>query len=219
LKQFIENIPVIAILRGITPGDVLNIAQCLYANGIRVIEIPLNSPQAIKSIAKLVNILPQDCLVGAGTVIDLEQVKQVENTGAKLIISPHCNTEIISYCLSKKLQVIPGIATATEAFKAYQAGARWLKLFPALTYGFSHLKALKSVLPNDAHIIPVGGVSHLNAQQWLSSGASALGLGNSLYQSNDSLEMAISKVMTLNKALNMVINDPLHNTSNIIECL
>jgi 2-dehydro-3-deoxyphosphogalactonate aldolase len=213
LKKFIESHPVIAILRGITPNDVIDIAQCLYAHGIKVIEVPLNSPQAIRSIAKLVNTLPQDCLIGAGTVVDLEQVKQIENTGAKLIISPHCNTEIITYCQSKELQVVAGIATPTEAFKAYQAGARWLKLFPAQTYGFSHLKALKSVLPNDAHIIPVGGVSHNNAQQWLSSGASALGLGGCLYQRNDSLELLMDKVITLNSVLNDVVNA----ASNIIE--
>ena len=206
MEQFIEKHPVIAILRGITPDDVIEIAQCLYAHGIRVIEVPLNSPQAMKSIAKLVDTLPQDCLVGAGTVINIEQVKQIEKVGGQLIISPHCNSNLIKYCQSKKLQVVAGIATPTEAFLAYQAGAKWLKLFPAQTYGFSHVKALKSVLPNDAHIIPVGGVSHNNALQWLSSGASALGLGNSLYQSNDTLEFLMSKVIKLNETLNIIEN-------------
>jgi len=204
LNRYIENHPVIAILRGIPPDEVIEISQCLYAHGIRVIEVPLNSPQAMKSIAKLVNTLPQDCLIGAGTVINIEQVKQLESIEVKLVISPHCDTDLIKYCQSKKLLVVAGIATPTEAFLAYQAGARWLKLFPAQTYGFTHLSALKSVLPNDVHIIPVGGVSHNNVQQWLSSGASALGLGTSLYKSDDSLKLLKNKVTRLNEALDII---------------
>ena len=153
MKAFIEKHPAIAILRGITPSDVIEIAQCLYTHGIRVIEVPLNSPQALKSIAKLVDALPQDCLIGAGTVTNTQQVKQVKNAGGKLIISPHCDANLIKYCLSADLHAVAGIATPTEAFLAYQAGAKWLKLFPAQTYGYSHVKALTSVLPNDAHII------------------------------------------------------------------
>jgi len=201
LKTFIKKHPIIAILRGVAPSEVVDIAQCLYANGIRVIEVPLNSPQAMASIAKLVIALPQDCLVGAGTVLSLEQVKQVENIGAKLIISPHSDTQLIKYCKLKNLHVIPGIATATEALSAYQAGARWLKLFPAQTYGFMHIKALKSILPDDVHIIPVGGVSQSNALQWLASDASAIGIGNSLYQRNDTLNMVKNKVTLLNNTL------------------
>jgi 2-dehydro-3-deoxyphosphogalactonate aldolase len=203
LEIYIEKHPVIAILRGINPEDVVEIAKCLYTHGIRIIEVPLNSPQAIKSIEKLVNALPDDCLIGAGTVFSIEQVIQIENVGGKLIVSPHCDPTLIQYCLSKDLHVIAGVATPTEAVIAYQAGARWLKLFPAQTYGFSHIKALKSVLPKDAYIIPVGGVSQHNALQWLSSGASALGLGSSLYQKNDALDVVIDKIIDLNKALNI----------------
>jgi len=202
LKEFIEKHPVISILRGITPNDVIAISQCLYTHGMRVIEVPLNSPQALESIAKLVDVLPLDCLVGAGTVTNIAQVKQVESVGGKLIISPHCDVNIIDYCLSANLHVVAGISTPTEAFLAYQAGARWLKLFPAQTYGHSHVKALKSVLPNDANIIAVGGVSQNNAQQWLSCGARALGVGNSLYQSKDSIEMVMHKAIKLNQTLN-----------------
>jgi len=201
LERYIDKHPVIAILRGITPKDVVEIAQCLYAHGIRVIEVPLNSPQAIESIEKLVTALPRDCLIGAGTVYSIEQVTQIENVGGKLIVSPHCDPKLLQYCQSKNLHVIAGVATPTEAVIAYQAGAKWLKLFPAQTYRFDHVTALKSVLPKDAHVIPVGGVSKGNALQWLSSGASALGLGNSLYQKNDSLDEVNGKVIDLNKAL------------------
>jgi 2-dehydro-3-deoxyphosphogalactonate aldolase len=203
LERYINKHPVIAILRGITPKDVVEIAKCLYTHGIRVIEVPLNSPQAIKSIEKLVNALPDDCLIGAGTVFSIEQVIQIENVGGKLIVSPHCDPRLIQYCQSKNLHVIAGVATPTEAVIAYQAGAKWLKLFPAQTYGFDHVTALKSVLPDDAYIIPVGGVYQGNALKWLSSGASALGLGNSLYQKNDSLDEVTGKVIDLNKALNI----------------
>ncbi|MDO7084798.1 2-dehydro-3-deoxy-6-phosphogalactonate aldolase [Pseudocolwellia sp. AS88] len=207
MKQFIDKHPVVAILRGVLPSNAINIAQCLYDHGIRVIEVPLNSPQAITSIANIVGALPEDCLIGAGTVITLEQVKQVNNAGGKLIISPHCDIDIINYCLANNLDVIPGIATPTEAFLAYQAGARWLKLFPAETYGCAHLKALKSVLPRDAHIIPVGGISQKNASQWLSFNAIAVGIGNSLYQSNDSVDTVTAKVIQLNKVLNINLLD------------
>ena len=203
MEKYIQKHPAIAILRGVTPETVVEIAQCLYCHGIRVIEVPLNSPQAIRSIENLVDVLPDDCLIGAGTVLNIEQVIQIENVGGKLIVSPHCDPNLIQYCQSKNLHVIAGVATPTEAVLAYQAGARWLKLFPAQTFGFSHIKALKSVLPHDIHIIPVGGVSPKNVLQWLSSGASALGLGSSLYQSNDSLDVAMGKVIKLNKALNM----------------
>lgn len=204
METFIKNHPVIAILRGVAPHEVIDISHCLYQHGIRVIEVPLNSPNALDSIAKLVSVMPKDCLVGAGTVLNLEQVKQVENTGAKLIITPHCDTQIIQYCLLENIHVIPGIATATEAFSAYHAGARWLKLFPAQTYGVSHLKALKSVLPNDVHIIPVGGVSNSNMLQWLASDASAIGIGNSLYQRNDPLAVVKNKVILLNEILGTI---------------
>ena len=203
LERYIDKHPVIAILRGITPKDVVEIAQCLYAHGIRVIEVPLNSPQAIESIEKLVTALPRDCLIGAGTVYSIEQVTQIENVGGKLIVSPHCDPKLLQYCQSKNLHVIAGVATPTEAVIAYQAGAKWLKLFPAQTYGFDHVTALKSVLPKDTYIIPVGGVSQHNALLWQSSGASALGIGNSLYQKNDSIDEVTAKVIDLNKALNI----------------
>lgn len=203
MKKFIEKHPVIAILRGITPDEITDIAQCLYSHGFRVIEVPLNSPQALKSIEKLAKILPQDCLIGAGTVINIEQAKQVKNAGGKLIISPHCNEALIEFSLTEGLQVVAGVATATEAFNAYRAGARWLKLFPAQTYGYNHIKALMSVLSEDAHFIAVGGVSYKNSEQWLKSGAKALGIGNSLYQSQDSVETVVNKVIQLNEALGL----------------
>jgi 2-dehydro-3-deoxyphosphogalactonate aldolase len=201
LHTYINKHPVIAILRGISPESVIEVAQCLYQQGLRVIEVPLNSSNAIESIEKLVKHLPKDCLIGAGTVTNIEQIKQVANVGGKLIISPHCDVKLIELCHLLNLHVVTGVATPTEAFTAYQAGAKWLKLFPASTYGINHMKALKSVLPKDVEIIAVGGISEENSQQWLTSGASALGIGNSLYKKGDSLAIINKKMTLLNKML------------------
>lgn len=205
---YIKKHPVIAILRGILPDSIIEIAQCLYQHGLRVIEVPLNSTNAIESIEKLVKYLPADCLIGAGTVVSIEQIKQVANVGGQLIISPHCDIKLIEQCQLLNLHVVAGIATPTEAFTAYQAGVRWLKLFPASTYGLNHLKALKSVLPEDAEIIAVGGVTEENSQEWLTSGASALGIGNGLYKKDDSLGIVNKKMTSLNQALSRNLRLP-----------
>lgn len=201
MRTYIEKHPVIAILRGVLPSNVVEIAHCLYQHGVRVIEVPLNSPQPFVSIGNLVREMPNDCLIGAGTVLTTTQVDQVFDVGGKLIFSPHYSQEIVTKSLSLNLEVVPGIATATEAVNAYQAGARWLKLFPAQTYGVDHISALKSVLPYDTNLIAVGGVDAKNSQLWLSKGADALGLGNSVFKANDSLDDVRMKITNINNAL------------------
>jgi len=201
VQQYIDQHPAIAILRGVLPNQVIEVAQTLNKHGLRVIEVPLNSEQALLSIEQLAQVMPADCLVGAGTVTSVAQAQQVANSGGKVIISPHCDAEIINYCCANKLTVVAGIATPTEAFTAYHAGARWLKLFPASTYGIDHLNALRSVLPADANIIAVGGINAANAQQWLAGGANALGLGNSLYQAGDDIAAVNHKITQLNAQL------------------
>jgi len=201
VQQYIDKHPAIAILRGVLPNQVIEVAQTLYTHGLRVIEVPLNSERALFSIEQLAKVMPAECLVGAGTVTCVAQAQQVANSGGKVIISPHCDAEIIKYCCANKLMVVAGIATPTEAFTAYHAGARWLKLFPASTYGINHLNALRSVLPADAKIIAVGGINAANAQQWLASGANALGLGNSLYKAGDDIATVNHKITLLNAQL------------------
>ena len=205
MQSYLEKHPVIAILRGITESAVIDVAKILYEHGIRVIEVPLNKPSAFACISKIVNCLPNDCLVGAGTVTTVDQVKAIADLGAKLIISPHCDLKLIKYSQQLSMTVMPGVATPSEAISAYQAGAKWLKLFPATTYGIQHLAALKTVLPQDCHLIPVGGISAKNGQQWLTAGACALGIGNDLFREHDTPTTVKEKITRINHMLGMSV--------------
>lgn len=199
MNKYLNEFPIISILRGISIDVVQEVVTSLYQHGVRVIEVPLNRPNAVECIKIMINCLPHDCLIGAGTVYSIEQVKEITNAGAKLIVSPHCDIQLIKYCKEAGLVVLPGVSSATEAYTAYNAGAKWLKLFPATTYGIEHLIALKTVLPKDVHIVPVGGVNMSNGIKWLSSGASAIAIGNHLYAENDSLDEVKIKIQHLSK--------------------
>src|SRR5256885_9114966 len=147
----------VAILRGVQPARVVEVAGVLCAAGIRIIEVPLNSPDPFASIAALAAAHGTDCLIGAGTVLDLDAVKRTHAAGGRLIVAPNCDPEVIRGALQMGMQVLPGIATATEAFSAIRAGATQLKLFPAASYGPRHLQALRAVLPAGVSVFPVGG--------------------------------------------------------------
>jgi 2-dehydro-3-deoxyphosphogalactonate aldolase len=172
----------VAILRGVDPKKVLDVAKVLYAAGIRIIEVPLNSPQPFTSIGALSTAFGSDCLVGAGTVLSAEEVRKVHGAGGRLIVSPHCDTEVIGAALTLQMQVLPGIATATEAFAALRAGAKHLKLFPAASYGPKHLQALSTVLPADAGLLAVGGVGAEHIADYLAAGAAGFGFGSELFR-------------------------------------
>ena len=149
----------VAILRGIVPERVVGVADVLCAAGIRIIEVPLNSPDPFASIAALAAGVRPDCLVGAGTVLNIDHVHRTQAAGGQLVVSPNFDAEVINEATRLGLRVLPGIATATEAFGAIRAGATQLKLFPASTYGPRHLQALRTVLPSGVGIFPVGGVT------------------------------------------------------------
>src|SRR5687767_727708 len=140
------EVAVIAILRGLTAARAPEVAKALVSAGFRSIEVPLNSPEPFDSIRLIAGAHP-DCLVGAGTVLTVAEVDRVRGTGGRLVVAPNCDVEVIRHALSSGMRVMPGVATATEAFAAIRAGATELKLFPASTYGTGHLRALKSVLP------------------------------------------------------------------------
>jgi 2-dehydro-3-deoxyphosphogalactonate aldolase len=176
-----DNIEMVAILRGLTPERALETGAALVAAGFRSIEVPLNSPRPFDTI-KLLAAAHADCLVGAGTVLTPSDVNQVRAAGGKLIVSPNCDPQVIRHALSLGMRVMPGIATATEAFAAVQAGATELKLFPASTYGVGHLRALKSVLPKHVKIYPVGGIGSQDIAEWLVSGADGFGFGGELFK-------------------------------------
>jgi 2-dehydro-3-deoxyphosphogalactonate aldolase len=187
----------IAILRGVAPAQVVSIAALLQAAGIRIIEVPLNSPDPYASIAALAASHSAECLIGAGTVLSVEQVQRTHAAGARLVVAPNCDAAVIREALRLGMQVMPGIATATEAFAAIAAGARHLKLFPAISYGPRHLQALRAVLPGDVRVYPVGGVGAPDLAAWVAAGADGFGLGSELYRPGYSLSDIAQRARTL----------------------
>lgn len=178
----------IAILRGVQPHESVAIAQALYDEGFRVIEVPMNSPEPLHSIALIRQALPADCLVGAGTVLSPQMAQSVKDAGGQIIIMPHADTAVIRHAKALGLLCVPGVATVTEAFAALAAGADALKLFPAEHLGTATLKAWLSVLPQGVHIYPVGGINPDNMQPYVVAGAKGFGLGSALYRPGQSAQ-------------------------------
>jgi len=175
-----KNVELVAILRGLTPQRAPEVGAALHAAGFRTMEVPLNSPDPFDTI-KLLSQTQRDCLVGAGTVLTAAEVERVHGAGGRIVVAPNCEPEVIRRALDLGMRVLPGIATATEAFAALRAGATDLKLFPAATYGPRHVKALKSVLPNHVRVYAVGGVGSQDIAAWLESGADGFGFGSELF--------------------------------------
>ncbi len=171
----------IAILRGIHPEEAGGLGQCLYELGFRIIEVPLNSPRPFESIEKLRKLLPVDCRVGAGTVYLPNQVEEVRCAGGELIVMPHNDQAVIDAGTAVRLTVIPGVATASEAFAALAHGCSLLKLFPADHLGSGVVKSLRSVLPREACFLPVGGITPESLADFVAAGAIGFGLGSALY--------------------------------------
>lgn len=174
--------PVVAILRGVRPDEVGHHAQGLVEAGVRAIEVPLNSPDPLSSIARLAQDFGETCLCGAGTVLTVAEVEAVAAAGGRLVVSPNTDPAVIARTVALGLASAPGVATATEAFAAIQAGARHLKLFPASTYGPGHLKQLRAVLPAEVSVLAVGGVGPDDMAAWRAAGALGFGLGSELYK-------------------------------------
>lgn len=174
--------PLVAILRGVTPEEVESIGEALVEAGFRLIEVPLNSPSPLDSIARLAARLKGRAMVGAGTVLSVEQVAQVQDAGGQIVVSPNTNADVIEATAAAGLVSLPGFATPSEAFAALDAGATALKLFPAEASSPLALKAARAVLPKDLAVLPVGGIEIDNMRPWLAAGASGFGLGSSLYK-------------------------------------
>lgn len=172
--------PLIAILRGIRPDEILEVAKALVDAGIRGIEVPLNSPDPLVSIKRLTERYGNECLCGAGTVLKPAQVDAVAEAGGKLIVTPNIDRAVIARSVELGLKAVPGFATATEAFTAIDAGATALKLFPATTYGVQHVKALRAVLPG-TKVFAVGGVGARNLAEWAEAGIDGIGFGTDIY--------------------------------------
>ena len=176
------KLPLVAILRGITPPEAEAIAQVLYAAGFRLIEVPLNSPSPFDSMAIMRRALPDDALVGAGTVLTTEQLRVLKASGGELAVMPHSDGALIRAAKEAGLICVPGVATPSEAFAALAAGADALKLFPAELVTPSVLKALRVVLPKGTLLLPVGGITPDNMKPYIEAGAAGFGLGSALYK-------------------------------------
>lgn len=177
----------VAILRGVTPDTVLEVGECLLQCGIATLEVPLNSPEPLASIALLQRHFGSRAVIGAGTVLTPDQVEAVARAGATLVLSPDMNPEVIARSRALGLRSVPGVATPTEAFRALAAGADALKMFPADMLGVASLKAWRSVLPAGTAIYAVGGIDAGNAAAFLAAGAAGVGVGGWLYKPGKAL--------------------------------
>jgi 2-dehydro-3-deoxyphosphogalactonate aldolase len=180
-------LPLVAILRGITPAEALAHGHALLNAGFDCIEVPLNSPDWAASLRLLVQALGARALIGAGTVLRDADVEAVAATGARLVVTPNTRPALIRRAVDAGLYVAAGFATASEAFDALDAGAQALKLFPATTYGPGHVKALRAVLPPAVPLLAVGGITPTNLADYLAGGCSGAGLGGDLYQPGQTL--------------------------------
>jgi 2-dehydro-3-deoxyphosphogalactonate aldolase len=182
MSDLLAELPLVAILRGVTPSRIEGVAGALFDAGFRAIEVPLNSPEPFKSIELMAKQFGSKCLTGAGTVLTVENVGRVHDAGGKLLVTPNTNPDVISHGVAKGMTVMPGFFTPSEGFAAIAAGSRTLKLFPASTGGTDHMKAMLAVLPKDVPVYAVGGVGAANMAEWRKAGAAGFGLGSELFK-------------------------------------
>jgi len=193
LQRYLDECPLIAIIRGVVPDEAEAVGDAIYESGIRIIEVPLNSPEPLKSIERLAAKFGERMLVGGGTVFTPANVEDVQAAGGWLIVSPNTNRDVIAATAAAGLISCPGYFTPTEAFAALDAGATALKLFPAEGASPAVLKAQMAVIPKDVPIIIVGGIKPDNMQPWLDAGAAGLGLGSGLYEPGQSAAETLDK--------------------------
>jgi len=185
IQPFLDRLPFVAILRGVTPDAVISIGEALASVGFAMIEVPLNSPDPFDSIRRLSERFGDDILIGAGTVTSPQQVNDVARAGGRLIVMPHGDSEIVRGAKAAGLACIPGIATPTEAFAALANGADALKLFPAELLTPAVLRSMRAVLPETTRLLPVGGISPDSMAAYVAAGAAGFGLGSALYRRGD----------------------------------
>jgi 2-dehydro-3-deoxyphosphogalactonate aldolase len=180
-RTWLEPLPLIAILRGLSPEESVAMGTAIADAGFRILEVPLNSPRPLESIRLLADALGDRCLIGAGTVLSVDAVAEVADAGGKVIVMPHADTKVIAAAKSAGLFCVPGVSTPTEAFAALHAGADALKAFPAELITPSVLRAWRAIIPPDIALLPVGGIDPSGMAVYRKAGASGFGIGSALY--------------------------------------
>lgn len=191
----------VVILRGLQPKEALDTMNVLVQAGVRTVEVPLNSPNPLESIGMMAKNAPDGVTIGAGTVLRTEDVKSVADAGGRLIVAPNMDVNVIGAAKERGLEVLPGVATPTEAFAALNAGADGLKLFPAFLVGPAGLAAMRAVLPKGVRVFAVGGVRPEDFGSWIASGASGFGIGSHIFKPRDAPEIVGKRAACTIKAL------------------
>lgn len=188
LQSYLEEMPLIAIIRGITSAEATDVVGVLYQAGFRIVEVPLNSPDPIRSIEQIASTFGDRMLVGAGTVLDPAEVEAVCDAGGQIIVSPNTDPDVVRASVARDAVSLPGAATPSEVFTALKAGAHGVKAFPAGMLSPTVIKSWKSVLPAEVPVLAVGGITTANAQTYWQAGVNGFGLGGSLYKAGKSID-------------------------------
>ena len=200
LKLWLSRSPLVAILRGVTPDEVVAVGEALVAAGIVVIEVPLNSPEPIESIRRLAARFGDAALVGAGTVIDPADCARIAAAGGRLVVTPHADPLVVKAAKAAGMLAVPGFLTPGEAFALLRAGADGLKLFPAEAASPAVLRAMLAVLPKGTPVLPVGGIDATNIPSWRAAGAAGFGIGSAIYKPGDTAATVAAKAAGLTQA-------------------
>ena len=201
MTGWLQRCPLIAILRGVRPDEVEGVAAALEQAGIAIIEVPLNSPQPLDSIARLARGFGDRLLIGAGTVMTTAQVSDIAEAGGRLIVTPHAAVDVVRAAKARGLLAVPGFFTPTEAFALLAAGADAIKLFPAEAASPTVLQSIRAVLPGGTMVLPVGGIDAGNLANWRAAGAAGFGVGSSIYRPGDTAAVVVEKARLLVRAL------------------
>ncbi len=204
VQKLLTACPLVAILRGIRPDEVEAVGDALVAAGLRIIEVPLNSPEPFDSIARLARRFGDRVLIGAGTVMHRADVDRVADAGGRLIVTPHADPALVRAAKARGMVAMPGFFTPAEAFALLDAGADALKLFPAEGGSPAMLRALRAVLPLGTMVLPVGGMDAGTMGAWRDAGAAGFGIGSAIYRPGDTAAIVAGKATTLLAALSNV---------------